>query len=55
MLYSGQFQYNSPYSSGLDLIQFQDAKLTKIKDFHKRDAADVTFYFKGRLVRQDVT
>ena len=31
----------------LDFIEFQDAKLTKIEDFHKRDAADVTFSLKG--------
>ena len=30
---------------------FQDAKFTKIEDFHKRDAANVTFFFTGRLVR----
>ena len=57
MLYSGKFQNNSLFSSGesLDFIEFQDAKLTKIKDFHKRDAADVRFVFKGRLLRWDIT
>ena len=28
----------------LDFIEIQDAKFTKIKDFHKRDAADVTVF-----------
>ena len=53
MLYSGKFQNNSLFSSGgmLDFIEFQDTKLTKNEDFHKRYAADVTFFFKGRLVR----
>ena len=53
MLYSGKFQNNSPFISGerLDFIELQDAKLTKNKDFHKKDAADVIFIIKGRLVR----
>ena len=45
-LYSGKFQNNSPFSSGgrLDLIEFQDAKLTKNDYFYKKDAADVIFF-----------
>ena len=39
----------------LDFIEFQDAKLTKIEDFHKKDAADETFFFNGMLVRYDIT
>ena len=35
----------------LDFIEIEDAKLTKNEDFHIRGAADVTFFFKGRLVR----
>ena len=52
MLYSGKFQNNSPFSSRerLNFIEFQDAKLTKIEDFHKRDATNATFFFKGKLV-----
>ena len=34
----------------LDFIEFQDAKLTKIEDFHKSDAADVIFSFERRLM-----
>ena len=53
MLYSGKFRNNSLFNSGerLDFIEFQDAKLTKNEDFHKRDAADATFFFNGELVR----
>ena len=53
MLYSGKFRNNSPFSSGerLDFIEFQDAKLTKIEDFHIRDAADATFFFKAEFVK----
>ena len=53
MLYSGKFQNNSPFRSGerLGFIEFQDVKLTKNEDFHKRDAADVIFIFKGSLIR----
>ena len=52
MLYSGEFQNNSPFNSReqLDFIEFQVAKLTNIEDFHKRDAADATLFFKGKLV-----
>ena len=37
----------------LGFIEFQDAKITKSedlhkRDLHKRDAADVIFFFKGR-------
>ena len=57
LLYSSKFQNNSPFSSNerLDFIEFQDAKLTKNEDFHKHDAADATCYFKGELVRLDIT
>ena len=59
MLYSGKFRNNSSFSSGerLDFIEFQDAKITKIEDFHKKkkDAADATVFFKDELVRQVIT
>ena len=47
MLYSDN---DSTFSSGerLGFIEFQEAKLTKIEDFHKGDAADVIFFFKER-------
>ena len=35
MLYSGKFQNYSVPGKRLDYIEFQDAKLTKIEDFHK--------------------
>ena len=55
-MYPGKFQNNSPFSSRerLDFIENQDAKLTKNEDFHKRDAADATFFFKWKLVRWDI-
>ena len=56
-MYSGKFQNNSPISSEerLNFIEFQDVKLTKIEDFHKRDAADVKIVFTGILMRYAIT
>ena len=53
MLYKGKFRNISPFSSGerLAFIELQDAKLTKTEDFHKKNAADVVFIFKRRLMR----
>ena len=48
MLYFKIIHHSVP-GKRLLFIEFQDAKLTKMENVHKRDAADVTF--TGRLVR----